>query len=128
MPQTNTPVLPELTILADSVGPKLAHFGPRRNVLARIWSRLNGISPFASNVALTVGTNAVIGGIGLLTGPICARMLGASGRGELAAIQNLYWFVAILAMLGMPEAALYFSARKKSDSGRIVGSAVLLTL
>src|SRR5207248_8504462 len=45
-----------------------------------------------------------------------------------AAIQNLYWLVAILAMLGMPEATLYFTARQTDRSGRILTSALILVL
>ena len=59
--------------------------------------------------------------ISLITGPLCARMLGPAGRGELAALQNLYWFVAVVSMLGIPEATLYFTARRKEESGNREG-------
>jgi O-antigen/teichoic acid export membrane protein len=101
---------------------------PKPSILKNLWRRLHHVSPFASNVALTVSTNALIALAGLASGPICARLLGPAGRGELAALQNLYWFIAILAMLGMPEATLYFSARKRVDSSRILASAIVLVL
>ncbi|HYG98842.1 MAG TPA: polysaccharide biosynthesis C-terminal domain-containing protein [Terriglobales bacterium] len=66
--------------------------------------------------------------MGLATGPISARLLGPAGRGELAAIQNLFWLVANLAMLGFPEATLYFGVRQRNRLGTVVGSALVLVL
>jgi O-antigen/teichoic acid export membrane protein len=93
-----------------------------------IWRRMHGVSPFASNVALTVAVNGLIALAGLVTGPLCARLLGPSGRGELAAIQNLYWVVAILAMLGMPEATLYFTAGNKNKGKNVLVSGLVTVL
>lgn len=122
-----------------SAGPKLAvevdHYAiaeapplERPSALRRVWARFHAASPFASNVALTMGANVVLGVVGLITGPICARLLGPSGRGELAAIQNLYWLAATLAMLGVPEATLYFTARRERESRRILASGIVLVL
>lgn len=93
-----------------------------------LWQRLHLASPFASNIALTVAVNGSIALAGLITGPLCARLLGPSGRGELAAIQNLYWVVAILAMLGMPEATLYFTARTKNKGKNVLASGLVTVL
>jgi O-antigen/teichoic acid export membrane protein len=93
-----------------------------------IWRRMHLASPFASNVALTTAANLILALIALVTGPICARLLGPTGRGELAAIQNLYWIAATLAMLGLPEATLYFTARRKGEGRQILSSNLVLAL
>lgn len=123
MEKSTTSTLLEPAVAVSVAPPSPAGFSP-----ARFWHRIHGASPFASNVALTVTTNGFIALAGLVTGPLCARLLGPAGRGELAAIQNLFWFVGILAMLGMPEATLYFTARQKNEGGRILLSATTLVL
>src|SRR5450432_2787926 len=125
MENGNTSTLHDPGILIPESAPVQAkrEFSPKA-----IWRRMHGVSPFASNVALTVTTNGFIALAALATGPLCARLLGPSGRGELAAIQNLFWFVGILAMLGMPEATLYFTARRKNEGGSILVSATTLVL
>jgi O-antigen/teichoic acid export membrane protein len=95
---------------------------------ANLWQRMHAISPFGSNVALTTGANILLCLVALVTGPICARLLGPAGRGELAAIQNLYWLAAALSMLGLPEATLYFTARKKENGRRILASSFCLVI
>lgn len=89
---------------------------------------LRGASQFGSDVVLTLGCNIAIGLCALITGPLCARLLGPAGRGELAAIQNLYWLITTLAMLGLPEATLYFTARKIDDPRRILFTTSALCL
>lgn len=85
-------------------------------------------SPFASNVFLTLTTNVIIAGIGFITGVLSARLLGPQGRGELAAIQIWPTCIATIAMLGQPEALVYFSARNPEKAGQYLGSAMSLTL
>jgi len=102
--------------------------GRTRFWLPKLWDRLQAASPFGSNVVLTAGANGILAFVALVTGPICARLLGPAGRGELAAIQNLYWFAATIGMLGLPEATLYFTAQRKYDAKRILVSAVLIVL
>ena len=53
---------------------------------------------------------------------MAARLLGPSGRGELAAIQTWPNFIAIIAMLGMPEAVVYYAARDPERAGRCLSS------
>src|SRR5579864_101035 len=83
---------------------------------------------FSGNLALTMGTNVILAGLGVLTGTVSARLLGPSGRGELAAVQNLYWLVGVFALLGLPEATLYFGAKQREKSGEILASALGLSL
>src|SRR5260370_42668881 len=80
-------------------------FGLRLSGLRSSWRRFHRVSPSGSHIAVSAATNVGIAALGLLSGPLAARLLGPAGRGEVAAIQNLFWLTAILAMLGLPEAA-----------------------
>lgn len=66
--------------------------------------------------------------LGLVTGSLAARLLGPHGRGELAAIQTWPSFMALIAMLGLHEATVYFSAREPEKAGRYLASAATLAL
>jgi len=74
----------------------------------------------------TVATNMVLGLLGLVTGTLSARLLGPDGRGDLALIQLWPTVFAIVAMLGLPEALVYFGARERERLGEYLGSAVVL--
>ncbi len=87
-----------------------------------------GDRSFGSRVLLTAGTNILLGGIGLVTGTMVARLLGPERRGELAAIQTWGNLIATLSMLGLLEALVYYSAREPLRAGRYLGSALTLTL
>ena len=56
-------------------------FSPR---IRERWQKLHRVSPFGSHVLLTMGTNIVLAGIGVITGPLVARLLGPNGRGSPA--------------------------------------------
>jgi O-antigen/teichoic acid export membrane protein len=81
---------------------------------------------FGAHVMLTSGTNVLLILLGLITGVVAARILGPTGRGELAAIQMWPSFLATIAMLGLPEALVYYSAQSSSQAGRYLGSAMTL--
>ncbi len=89
---------------------------------------MRGASPHAANTALTAATNILLAGLGVVSGVLAARLLGPHGRGQLGAIQTWPSFVASLAMLGMPEALVYYSARDPSEAGRYLGSAMVVAL
>jgi O-antigen/teichoic acid export membrane protein len=93
-----------------------------------IWLRALHAGPFAANATLTAATNVVLAALGMVSGILAARLLGPHGRGELAAIQIWPSSVATLAMLGMPEAVVYFSAREPSRAGRYLSSAMIVAL
>jgi O-antigen/teichoic acid export membrane protein len=93
-----------------------------------IWSRARGAGTFTANTALTAATNIALAALGMVSGILAARLLGPHGRGELAAIQTWPTFIATLAMLGMPEAVVYYSARDQAAAGRYLGSAVVVAL
>lgn len=90
------------------------------------WQKAFSASPFAANVVLTFATNVLLAGLGFVTGVLAARLLGPEGRGELAAIQMWPSFIASIAMLGLPEALVYFSARDPDRAGQYLGSAMSL--
>lgn len=96
--------------------------------LRQRWQQFHGLSPSGSNVIVSAGTNVIIAGLGLLSGTLGARLLGPAGRGELAAIQNLFWLIALLAMLGLPEAAIYFTARRTEQAGRVLATGIWLPI
>jgi len=80
------------------------------------------------SIAGIVVTNGALGGIGIATGVIAARWLGPAGRGELAAIQMWPSLLASLAMIGLPEALVYFCAKHPAESKRYLVAAGLIAL
>jgi O-antigen/teichoic acid export membrane protein len=93
-----------------------------------LWEKVYIASPFGGRVLLTMGTNVALSLLNLVTGILAARFLGVEGRGELAAIQTWPTFIAMMAMLGLPDALVYFVARETDTAGRYLGSAVVLAL
>ncbi|MGI8808086.1 MAG: lipopolysaccharide biosynthesis protein [Acidimicrobiales bacterium] len=79
-------------------------------------------------VSLTFGANVVLAGLNATTGVLAARLLGPAGRGELAAIQLWPSFLATLAVLGLPDALVYFASTDRDRLGRYLGSATALAL
>jgi O-antigen/teichoic acid export membrane protein len=80
------------------------------------------------NIVETAFTNGVLGGLGIMGGVIAARLLGPDGRGELAAIQIWPSLLASLAMIGLPDAVVYFSAKYPSESKRYLAAAIVIVL
>jgi O-antigen/teichoic acid export membrane protein len=62
----------------------------------------------------------------LVTGIFVARLLGAEGRGEYAAILSLPFVVAWLIKGGCREAVAYHQARHPEDAGRLLSTWLLL--
>ena len=93
-----------------------------------LWQSTAHTSPFGSRILLTAGTNGLSAVLGLLTGILAARLLGPQGRGELAAIQTWPSFIATLAMLGLPDALVYYSAREPRGAGSYLSTAIALAL
>jgi O-antigen/teichoic acid export membrane protein len=59
-------------------------------------------------VAISALTNVSTYALGLVTGPILARALGADGRGQVAAVMAAAAVLAWLLPLGLPSAAAYW--------------------
>jgi O-antigen/teichoic acid export membrane protein len=83
---------------------------------------------FRRSALLTSGANGLIALLGFCTSTLSARLLGAQGRGELAAIQ--LWPTAItgIAVLGLPEALVFFAAREPGRAGYYLGSGLSCAL
>src|ERR1700722_6851549 len=80
------------------------------------------------SMAVTIAGNGLTTLCWLGSGMMAARLLGPTGRGELAAIQTWGGFISILAMMGMPDALVYFSAREPARAGAYTFSAIVLAL
>jgi len=96
-------------------------------MLKPLWLRVSG-GGFGANTSLTAATNLVMALLGMGSGILAARLLGPMGRGELAAIQTWPSFIATIAMLGMIEAAIYYSACEPERTSRYIGSGSALAL
>jgi O-antigen/teichoic acid export membrane protein len=96
-------------------------------MLKSLWQRVGG-GGFSANASLTAATNLVMALLGMGSGILAARLLGPRGRGELAAIQTWPSFIATIAMLGMIEATIYYSACDPERTSRYVGSGSALAL
>lgn len=87
-------------------------------------------------ILLTLLTTILVQGGNFASGVLAARLLGPEGRGDLAAAQLWPTTVAYMLLLGLNDAALYFSANAKLKdrqvfatglwSGLIVGAAAIL--
>ena len=97
-------------------------------LISQVWYCLTNLNTFAGQVSLTMVTNVIIAALGIATGLLSARLLGPTGRGELAAIQTWSILIASLALLGLGEAVVYFSSRHSDQAGRYLVSAVALIL
>lgn len=111
-----------------SAGAAKSAFGLRTFGLRSSWRWFHLVNPSASHIAVSAATNVGIAALGLLSGPLAARLLGRAGRGEVAAIQNLFWLTALVAMLGLPEAATYFTARHPGKTGSVLATGIALPL
>lgn len=74
----------------------------------------------------TVGTNLLLGAVGLCTGVLSARLLSPSGRGELAAIQIWPHVIATCATIGFFDAVVYYGSRMRAQVATIAYSTTLL--
>jgi O-antigen/teichoic acid export membrane protein len=71
-------------------------------------------------------TTGVITALGIVTGPLQARALGASGRGELAAIAVVSLWLPVLASLGL-EAFVARQAARQDELPEVFGTLGLTT-
>jgi len=76
----------------------------------------------------SVGTQALITVINILTGVISARMLGPDGRGIFAAVSTWPQFFATLAMAGLNSAVVYHMKKTPEHGSEIAGAALTLCL
>lgn len=70
-----------------------------------LWTRVQ-----RSSVTWTAATQAVSAGLSLVSSPLLARALGASGRGDVAALMTTLTVLTWVGFLGFPQAAGFFSS------------------
>lgn len=83
--------------------------------------------PLRRNLILTFGANVGILAVTFATGTLNARLLGPTGRGELAAIQTLPAVLGALALIGLPSAVGYYSAQRPKETRTFTVTASLIT-
>src|SRR5258706_14061895 len=81
-----------------------------------------------TDLAATSVGSLLLACIGLATGPLLARILGPVGRGRPAAIPNVCFVVATLALVGLTDAVTYWCAREPQRASTFTVSAVVLAL
>ena len=89
---------------------------------------IHGVGVLFRRIVQVFTVNMVMTIMGLASGLLAARLLGPQGRGELAAIQSWPMLFAALAMLGMPEAVVYYSSRDQARAADYLGTARVIAL
>ena len=97
---------------------------PRRSLKARL---LRADRPLFA-LFQSVGTQALITVINVLTGVMTARMLGADGRGIYTAVSTWPQLFATLAVAGLNSAIVYRLRKSPERAGGIAGAGVVLCL
>lgn len=92
----------------------------------RLGYSLPVLGAFVNSVGQTAAANLVIAGATLVAGVLAARTMGPTARGELAIIQIWPPFIASLAMLGMPEALVFFSSKTPTYTRTLLGKCLLI--
>ncbi len=89
---------------------------------------IHGVGVLFRHIIQVFTVNMVMTIMGLASGLLAARLLGPQGRGELAAIQSWPMLFAALALLGMPEAVVYYSSRDQLRAADYLGTARVIAL
>lgn len=87
-----------------------------------------GVGRFGAAVSATFATNAALAVVGIATGVMAARLLGPNGEGQLAAIQTWPLLLGALAMLGLPEALVFYIATEPERGLQLTSTAVIVAL
>ena len=86
------------------------------------------MSSVAQRISGTFLATAAVYATAALTGPLAARLLGPEGRGTLAAIQLWPGVLAMVAMLGLSDAIVYFGAREPGRAAQWLFTAQFIAL
>lgn len=84
-----------------------------------------GETTFGHNLAITAAANLATPAAAVLTAPLLARVLGVDGRGELAAATAPFLLMVAAATFGLPEAVIYFTARRVDAARQHLRTGVL---
>ena len=75
---------------------------------------------------LAFTSNAFTLAVTVVTGIMVARLLGASGRGELTAILTVTGVIGYVFTMGCGQAAEFHQARRPEEGGRLIGTWLML--
>jgi O-antigen/teichoic acid export membrane protein len=81
---------------------------------------------FARDFSVTAGSNLFIAATAAIGGILSARLLGPTGRGELAAALVWAATLSVIGTLGLPQALTYFTASHPADVGDIFATAMVM--
>jgi len=97
---------------------------------AKRWLGLDASAPARGGRAaiLVVGLRMLALGVNILTGLVSAAMLGASGRGVLAALLTGPAFLAGLCCFGLHAALIYRMKEQPEEASRYLGTSFTLSL
>lgn len=79
-------------------------------------------------VIITTSTQIIIQILGVVTGILVTRWLGATGRGEIAAVISWVAMITYLGNLGLPNAFTYSSAKSLYLRHQILAHGVILSI
>ena len=74
----------------------------------------------------SLAASGLVQGLNVATGVILARELGPAGRGELAAVLLWPGLLAVLAGLGIGQAATYYAAKKETAPATLVTTSLTM--
>ena len=80
----------------------------------------------ARDFSVTAGSNLFIAATAAIGGILSARLLGPTGRGELAAALVWSATLTVIGTLGLPQALTYFTASRPADVGDIFVTAMVI--
>jgi O-antigen/teichoic acid export membrane protein len=83
---------------------------------------------FGADVVHSTATLVVVALASAATGVLAARLLGPTGRGQLAAVMQWPDILGALATLGMSESLVYLCAREPHRSGRLLGTSLVVAV
>ena len=82
------------------------------------------MSSLIKSSILTFFTQNIVFIVNLATSVVIARLLGPSGKGTYALITLIPSMLTMLAILGMEESNVYFTANKKWDMNQVVSNSI----
>ena len=92
------------------------------------WHRRDGRRSFLHDAAILVGNQFVVMGIGMLGGVVLARLLGAAGRGLIAAATVYPAIFLSFCEMGVRQSAAYHLGKKLYTNAQVVGAISALVL
>jgi O-antigen/teichoic acid export membrane protein len=98
--------------------------------MARVWNLLHGLLSGGRPLAAlfqSVGTQAIVVMINIVTGVLTARMLGPDGRGVFAAVTTWPQLLATLAIAGLNSAIIFRMRKSPERAGEVAGAALILS-